>query len=258
MRHIDKPNETLLKTWKGLPDLEGHLRPIADLTALVDNARRHSERQLTAFANALDQIGQHRPAVIDQAGTVLIGNGMYLAAQRLQWTHLAVLVSDGKDQLRAMIDNSLSELGSWDAEVRAQILRDLVDGGENLRLFGWTKADLDKELQNAMNGLTDDIQDLAAAIEGENPVDAGEDALETAARLSDKISKRLHTIAKERPEAFTQAQAIIMDRQGGKPLFCLLDGNTGDTMTELKRLAEDADQIPENSPLASLLEAINT
>jgi len=244
--------------WKGLKDLKTHLRPIGELKPMDGNPKRHSERQLTAFVNALQELGQHRPAVVDKNGMVIIGNGMLEAAQRLGWSHLAVLVSDGKDQLRALIDNSLSELGSWDAEVRAQILKDLIDGGDDLRLFGWSKTDLDKELRTAMEGLTDDIQDLAETIEGENPVDAGEDALETAARLSDRISKRLHAIAKEKPEALTKAQGIVMDRQGGKPLFVLMDPNTADTITELKRLAEDADAIPEGSPLAALTEAINT
>jgi ParB-like chromosome segregation protein Spo0J len=243
--------------WKGLKDLKAHLRPIESLKPMEGNPKRHSERQLSAFTNALQELGQHRPAVVDKAGVTLIGNGMLEAAQRLGWTHLAVVQSDGKDQLRALTDNSIADLGAWDQEARAQILKDLVDGGEDLRLFGWSKADLDKELQAAMDGLTDDIQDLADAIDAEEPVGTGEDALELAARLSDKISKRLHTIAKEKPDVLTQAQAIVMDRAGGKPLFVLMDPNTGDVITELKRLADDADQIPEGSPLAALMEGMN-
>jgi hypothetical protein len=243
--------------WKGLNDLKRHLRPIDELKPMESNPMRHSERQLTAFVNVLAELGQHRPAVVDKNGVVLIGNGMLEAARRLQWSHLAAIQSDGKDQLRSLLDNTISDLSSWDQETRAQILKDLVDGGQDLRLFGWSKADLDKELQSAMNELTDDIQDLADAIDAEQPVDTGEDPLELAARLSDKISKRLHTLAKERPEALTRAQGLIMDRAGGKVMFVLLDQNTGDAITELRRLAEDADQIPEGSPLAALMEGMN-
>jgi hypothetical protein len=244
--------------WKGLNDLKRHLRPIDDLKPMESNPMRHSERQLSAFANALAEIGQHRPAVIGKSGVVLIGNGMLEAARRLQWTHIATVTSDGKDQLRALTDNSISDLGSWDTKTRAQTLRDLLDAGEDLRLFGWSKSDLDKELQSAMNELTDDIQDLAEAIEAEAPVDTREDAQAIAQALSDKISKRLHMIAKERPETLTKALAVVLDRSGGKALLCLMDPSTSDVIAELKRLAEDADQIPEGSPLAALMEGMNT
>ncbi|MFP4088011.1 MAG: hypothetical protein ACLFUL_14605 [Desulfobacteraceae bacterium] len=250
--------KALKRSWEGLPDLEPHLRPIDTLKPMQANAMRHSERQISAFMNALDQLGQHRPAVIDKLGTVLIGNGMLEAARRLQWTHLACITSTKKNALRALTDNAISDLGTWDQAARAQMLKDLVDGGEDLRLFGWTQADLDKELQAAMEGLTDEIQDLAQDIESEEPTNADPDPLEVAQALSDKISKRLHRLAKEKPEALTKAQGLIVDRQGGKALFCLIDPNTKDAIVELKRLAQDPPAIPEGSPLAAFMEGINT
>jgi hypothetical protein len=249
------------RKWIGLPDLQAHLRPMEALKHDPENARKHSERQLTALQNALNKLGQHRPLVVNSDGQILIGNGLYTAAQRLGWTHVAAIETDEpktEAHLRALTDNEISDLASWDQQRRCALITDL-NSELDLKLYGFTQSEIDRDLKMPH---ADDIQlslieDLAAKIETEAPVDLGMNALELAQRLSDKISKRLHTLALERPKALTQAQGFVIDRQGGKPLFVLMDPNTRDTIAELKRLVDDPDAIPEGSPLAALMEAMN-
>ncbi len=244
--------------WNGLGELESHLKPLDKLKPGDQNPRRHSERQITAFMNALQELGQHRLAVIDIDGRVIIGNAMLEAAKRLGWSHLAVVqAGDGKDCLRALTDNSISDLASWNEPEKARLVHELHEEGIDLKEFGWTASELQKELAQLTASLNDEVAELAQAIEAEEEISmVSEDAQAVASKLSEKIRKRLNELAIQRPEALTKALAVILDREGGKPLFVLLDPNTKDLIVELKRLSE-AEDIPEGSPLAVLSEGLN-
>lgn len=75
------------------------------LTKLVPddrNARLHNERNIAEIARSLQELGQHRPFVV-QKGTnrVIVGNGMLQAALSLGWTEGFVLWLDD-DNLSAI------------------------------------------------------------------------------------------------------------------------------------------------------------
>ena len=248
------------QTWKGLRDLETHLLPMADLAPAADNTRRHSERQFTAFMNALRDLGQHRPAVVDTKGRVIIGNGMLQAATRLGWTHLAaVRIPEGEKDghLRALTDNTIADLGAWNEPEKGAQVCDLA-AEIDLRLYGWTKTELDKELARLTDTAADPARALATEIEAEEEIPTlSADAQAIAGRIIDKLTKRLTALAMKKPGALTGAHGLIIDREGSPALFVLVDPNTLDLITELKRLAAAGD-IPEGSPLEVLSQGINT
>lgn len=56
---------------------------IADLKPLERNIRQHPEVQIKELMKSLTQFGQTRALVVDEAGTILVGNGLYEALKRL-------------------------------------------------------------------------------------------------------------------------------------------------------------------------------
>ena len=94
------------------------------------NPRRHSETQIRLLAQSLQQYGWIRPLVVwRETGEVLVGNGIYAAAQSLGWETAPVVWFDGDEAgARALViaDNRLGELSWWDAPVLYEIADESV------------------------------------------------------------------------------------------------------------------------------------
>lgn len=120
---------------------------IDDLRPDPLNARKHSADNLTAIARSLDEFGQRRAIVIDDAGTILAGHGVWEAAKSLGWTNVDVTVAPGEwsaEQRRAfaLADNRTGDLSTWNDEALLESL-EMLDGDALLEAAGFSVDDLD-------------------------------------------------------------------------------------------------------------------
>ena len=109
------------------PNLESLLQPIDQLSLLPGNPRIGN---VDAVARSYERFGQRKPIIARSDGTVIAGNHQLLAADRLGWTHVAVLVVDETDEEAmafALADNRTSDLGYYDDSLLAAIVRDITD-----------------------------------------------------------------------------------------------------------------------------------
>lgn len=113
--------------------LRGLAVPIQSLRLDPLNARQHDEPNLKAIQGSLRTFGQLKPIVANAASREIeAGNGTYLAAQRLGWTHLAVVFVEHDPAAHrgfALADNRTAELARWD-DTRLQTL--LVELAEEI------------------------------------------------------------------------------------------------------------------------------
>ncbi len=122
--------------------------PIAEITLDPRNARTHDKINLAAIAASLKRFGQQKPIVVDQAGTVVAGNGTVAAARELGWTSIRAVRTAlaGPDQRDyAIADNRSAELAEWDDKALAALLED-ASSRQALDGTGFTARDLDKLL----------------------------------------------------------------------------------------------------------------
>lgn len=119
------------------------------------NARRRTERSATQIENSLSEFGAARSIVIDEAGTVLAGNGTLEAAASIGIERVLVVPADGntlvavqrtdldeRQKVRyAIADNRASDLSEWDAATLASLQEE--DPDLHLDSF-WTEAELDQ------------------------------------------------------------------------------------------------------------------
>jgi len=118
------------------------------------NARKHNARNIGMIEKALGEVGAARSIVIDEDGTILAGNGLVEAAAQAGIERVQVVDADGETIVAvrrkgltpeqkaklALYDNRTAELAEWDAEV-------LADIGKEIDLRGlWTDAELGAEL----------------------------------------------------------------------------------------------------------------
>lgn len=138
------------------------MQHIGDLRPDPANARRHTSRNVGTIEAALREVGAGRSIVIDENGTVLVGNATIEAAAAAGIEKLQVIDADGEtiiavrrsnlspEQKRrlALFDNRAAELAEWDTEVLAA----MADAGDD------------------MGGLWSD-EELAALIAASDPTD---------------------------------------------------------------------------------------
>ncbi len=118
------------EVWKGNPKLESWLVPIDDVKTNPNNTRRHSEKDVAATAVSLEEHGQQWPVLVQPEDMVLLaGEGRWLAAKKLGWTHISALASDisgeGERTLFSIRDNRTAELSNWDVSELSQQLQEL-------------------------------------------------------------------------------------------------------------------------------------
>jgi DNA modification methylase len=141
---------------------------LTELTQDPNNARRHSERNVTMISDAIADIGAARSIVIDEQATVLAGNATVIAAARAGIRRVRVvdasadeliavrrtgLTPDEKARL-SIYDNRAAELATWDP---ATIVR-LQDQLENFDPAAfWNDAEFRALLADLQpeEGLTD-------------------------------------------------------------------------------------------------------
>lgn len=116
-------------TWHGPAKLQDFLEPLGALRPDPRNARTHDQRNLEAIVASYRRFGQQKPIVVAADGTIVAGNGQYLAARTLGWTHMAVLRTElqGAELIAfALADNQIAVLAGWDPTKLQDLLEELL------------------------------------------------------------------------------------------------------------------------------------
>jgi len=126
--------------------------PVDRLVPYARNARTHSDAQVAQIAASIVEFGFNAPILVDSDAGIVAGHGRLLAARKLRLVEVPVVVLDhlSETQRRAYIiaDNKLSENAGWDEEILAAELADLEHEGLDLRLVGFSDAELEALLAN--------------------------------------------------------------------------------------------------------------
>ena len=143
--------------------------PITQLSLDPQNARKHSEKNLSAIAESLAKFGQRKPIVVHN-GVVLAGNGTIEAAKSLGWTEISVVEVPMEWDLEtakayALADNRTAELAEWDEQTLAKQLLELEDQGWSLSSLGFNPEPSEiKNIADAFSALPDTERNDATQI----------------------------------------------------------------------------------------------
>lgn len=121
--------------------------PLETLRTLDGNPRIGN---IDAICASYDEFGQVKPIVVrpndDGTSTVIAGNHQFQAAQRLGWSHIAVVpmdVDDARAMAFAIADNRTNELGHTDDALLVEALGAIIDDyGDLLEDLEWDEFEL--------------------------------------------------------------------------------------------------------------------
>ena len=131
-------------------------KKLSELHPMEKNIRRHTEKQLKEYVRSIEMWGQLKPAVVDENGMVLAGNGLVEALRMAGHDTCDCYVLTGLTEAQKkkvmLSDNRVYELGFTDTDVFDEIIREL---GGDIDVPGWD-ADL-LEMLNASVREADDM-----------------------------------------------------------------------------------------------------
>ena len=103
---------------------------IDKLIPYINNAKIHSDDQVTRIASSIREFGFVNPVLIDKDFNIIAGHGRVMAAKKLGMTEVPCLYVEGlsEAQRKAYIlaDNRLGELAEWDMDLVKLELEELA------------------------------------------------------------------------------------------------------------------------------------
>jgi DNA modification methylase len=135
------------------------MRKTADIRPYPHNPRRN-DRAVEAVARSIAEFGFRQPIVVDETGTIVVGDTRHKAALRLGLETVPVHVAMGLTpaQLKAyrIADNKTAELADWDQDLLVEELVGLQELEFPVDLLGFSDVELQGLLDtDARAGLTD-------------------------------------------------------------------------------------------------------
>ncbi len=141
-------------------DLKIQYWAIDRLRHFAGNARKHDEHNVAEIAASISRFGFVNPVLVDADGEIIAGHGRALAAAYLKLDKVPVIVlaNLGEAERRALrlADNRIAEKSTWDTEAVQAELRALKELDASTDGLGWSDAELDALLREAVNILPDD------------------------------------------------------------------------------------------------------
>src|ERR1700694_3159037 len=128
--------------------LEIESSPIERLIPNARNARTHSEQQIAQIAASIAEFQFNNPVLVDPDGGIIAGHGRVLAARKLSYTHVPVIVlghlSENQRRAFMLADNKLTLNAGWDADMLRLELEALAQENFDLDLTGFEPGEIDE------------------------------------------------------------------------------------------------------------------
>ena len=118
---------------------------VSELIPYVNNAKVHTEEQVTKIASSIREFGFLNPVLIDKDKNIIAGHGRVMAAKKLGLETVPVLfiegLTDAQRKAYILADNRLGELAGWDQELVNAELAQLLEQDFDIDLTGFELPD---------------------------------------------------------------------------------------------------------------------
>ena len=133
--------------------------PIGDLVPYDNNARIHSDEQVSQIAASIREFGFTNPVLCDGGKGVIAGHGRILAAKELGLDTVPVIelshLSEVQKKAYILADNKLADNALWDDELVKIEISALEDENFDIEIIGFNSDDFDSGLVFGGDGVKD-------------------------------------------------------------------------------------------------------
>ncbi|MEJ8561060.1 DNA methyltransferase [Yoonia sp. GPGPB17] len=125
----------------------------SSLTPYANNARTHSDAQVTQIADSIQRFGFTNPVLVSDNGEIIAGHGRVRAALTLGLSEVPTLalshLTEAECRAYVIADNKLAENAGWDADILSIELQALAEIDFDLELTGFSLGEIEVVLDGA-------------------------------------------------------------------------------------------------------------
>jgi DNA modification methylase len=131
-------------------ELEIEYQPVEALIPYVNNARTHSDEQVSQIAASIKEFGWTNPIILDEENGIIAGHGRLMAAKKLGMRQVPCITLEGltEAQKKALViaDNRLALNAGWDAGMLKLEFASLKEMNFDLALTGFSLDEINIHL----------------------------------------------------------------------------------------------------------------
>jgi ParB family transcriptional regulator, chromosome partitioning protein len=120
------------------------------LIPYLNNARTHSEKQISQLAASIREFGFTNPILVDRLNTIIAGHGRLSAANKLEMERVPVLriehMSKAQQKAYVLADNQLALNAGWDNDLLKLELAELKEMDFDINLIGFPDLEFSPDL----------------------------------------------------------------------------------------------------------------
>jgi ParB-like chromosome segregation protein Spo0J len=144
----------------------------ADLIPYVNNARVHSDEQVTQIASSIKEFGFTVPVLIDKDKGIIAGHGRVQAAKKLGLEQVPCIcidhLTDNQKKAYILADNRIALNSTWDYELLGLELNSLKEADFDITEFGFDESEfrnsvLDYSILDEED-VSDEIDSMSAGV----------------------------------------------------------------------------------------------
>ena len=163
----------------GKTTTEMQLVPLSKLVPYVNNARTHSQEQITKLRSSLREFGFINPVIIDRDFNVIAGHGRIAAAKEEGITEVPCVfvdyLTEAQKKAYILADNRMALDAGWDEELLRIEIESLQGADFDVSLTGFGEDEIaDLFSGDGEKDVKDDDFDLSAALEKAAFVEKGD------------------------------------------------------------------------------------
>ena len=125
--------------------LKVEYRSVDKLIPYINNARTHSDKQVTQIAASIKEFGFNDPIGLDGDNGIIEGHGRLLAAKKLNMKEVPCIelshLSDTQKKAYILAHNKIALNAGWDEELFAAEIQALKDLNFDVELTGFEDGD---------------------------------------------------------------------------------------------------------------------
>lgn len=141
--------------------LEYELRNVDELIPYINNARTHSDEQISKVMASIKEFGFLNPILISEENVITAGHCRLMAAKKLGMDKVPCIkenyLTPAQRKAYVIADNQLALGGGWNEELLAIELSDLQGADFDLDVLGFDEKELSKIFDEGLEGEDDDF-----------------------------------------------------------------------------------------------------
>ena len=119
---------------------------VDSLIPYVNNARVHSDEQVTQIASSIKEFGFNVPILIDKDQGIIAGHGRLMAAKKLGHKEVPCIriehLTETQKKAYILADNRIALNSGWDDDLLKLELQELQDSSVDLKSLGFSDEDI--------------------------------------------------------------------------------------------------------------------